>query len=160
MGNLAGIGSKPLPTTLAELHDNPQLLGMLNNVAENPQMLNMLATLTGQDANTLQSALRSLQPTDTSTAAAAEATEAAETAAPNPTQAQTASAAADILRTSPGINAGNLLSSLMQSSQTAAPGMQTPPMQNMANVPQTPTAHLDSLLAEWHWQPYARAWIS
>jgi hypothetical protein len=35
--------------------------------------------------------------------------------------------------------------------------LQQAPIQNM---PQTPTAHLDSLLAEWHWQPYARAWIS
>jgi hypothetical protein len=167
LGNLAGLGSKPLPTTLAELHDNPQLLGMLNNVAENPQMLNMLATLTGQDAKTLQSALQSLQPAaavSDNVTETAEITESA--AAPSPTQAQTASAAADILRTNPTVNTGNLLTSLMQLSQPNMTNMSN--MANMANLqqapiqnmPQTPTAHLDSLLAEWHWQPYARAWIS
>ena len=110
-----------LPSTLAELHDNPQLMNILNQVAANPQSLSMIASLTGQDPQHLQAMLQSLNP--------AAAVPAAETITP------AAEAAAPVI--------------------TAAP---TPaPMPAPMPVPSA-TAHLDNLLAEWHWQPYARVW--
>lgn len=113
-GGLPGIPGGNLPGTLAELHDNPQLMGMINQVAANPQSLSMIASLTGQDPQHLQAMLQSLNR-----AAAAPAVEAAAPAAE----------AAPVIAAAPA------------------------PMP----VPSA-TAHLDSLLAEWHWQPYARVW--
>lgn len=104
-----------LPGTLAELHDNPQIMGMISQVAGNPQSLNVLSGLTGQSPEALQSALASLQQTPG--------------AAPTP---------------------------------QAAPA---PPAPTLAPLPAAPviaeptaTAHLDSLLTQWHWAPYARVW--
>lgn len=119
-GGLPGLGGLPgitnnLPTTLTELHDNPQLMNMLNQVANNPQSLNMMSGLTGQSPEALQAALNSLQPG--ATPAAAPMATATVPTAPAPTLPPIA----------------------------AAPAV-------------TPTAHLDSLLAEWHWGPYARVW--
>lgn len=110
-----------LPSTLAELHDNPQLMNILNQVAANPQSLSMIASLTGQDPQHIQAMLQSLNP-----AAAVPATE---------TIAPAAEAAAPVI--------------------TAAPT--SAPMPAPMPVPSA-TAHLDNLLAEWHWQPYARVW--
>ncbi len=115
-GGLPGIPGGNLPGTLAELHDNPQLMSMINQVAANPQSLSMIASLTGQDPQHLQAMLQSLAP--------AAAAPVVETAAP-------AAEAAPVIATAP----------------TPMP------------VPSA-TAHLDSLLAEWHWQPYARVWQS
>lgn len=112
-GGMPGFGSGNLPTTLAELHDNPQIMNILSQVAGNPQSLNMLSSLTGQSPAALQGALNSLQPTVEATPAAATP------AAPAPIPAA-----------------------------AAAP---------MPAVPSA-TAHLDNLLAEWHWGPYARVW--
>ena len=137
---------RSLPTTLAELHDNPQLLGMIKNVSNNPQMLNILAGLTGQDSQTLQQTLQSLQPNAAAAAANTASAAAADTvnAAINPTVAENAAPAAPM----PNINFNPMAA--------VAP---TNPMPSMptSNLPDTP--YLDSLLAEWHWQPYARAWI-
>lgn len=124
-GGLPAIPGGNLPGTLAELHDNPQLMGMLNQVAANPQSLSMIASLTGQDPQHLQAMLQSLNP--------AAAAPAAETIAP------AAEAAAPVI---------------------AAATAPTPaPMPAPMPVPSA-TAHLDNLLAEWHWQPYARVWQS
>lgn len=112
-----GEGGLNLPETLTELHDNPQVLGMLNRVASNPQSLNLISSLTGQSPAALQSALQSLQP------APAEPAPALPAAAAMPAVAPAAA-------------------------MPAAP-----------QLPPAPGAtHLDSLLAEWHWQPYARVW--
>lgn len=120
----SGIPSIPggnLPSTLAELHDNPQLMNILNQVAANPQSLSMIASLTGQDPQHLQAMLQSLNPA-AAVPAAETITPAAETAAPVITAAPTPA-----------------------------------PMPAPMPVPSA-TAHLDNLLAEWHWQPYARVW--
>lgn len=142
LSNLPGLNQQSLPTTLAELHDNPQLLGMLKNVSNNPQMLNMLAGLTGQDAQTLQQTLQSLQPN----AAAPTAAAAPINTNVNPMAENAATAAAP--QTMPNIPMGNI-----NPLNTAT----MPPIPNPTDsLPATP--YLDSLLAEWHWQPYARAW--
>ena len=146
---LPGLNQQSLPTTLAELHDNPQLLGMIKNVSNNPQMLNMLAGLTGQDSQTLQQTLQSLQPNaaaNAASAASAASAAAADTvnAAINPTVAESAAPAAPM----PNINFNPMAAA---ASTNSMPSMPT------SNLPETP--YLDSLLAEWHWQPYARAWI-
>ncbi len=123
-GGLPGTSGGNLPGTLAELHDNPQLMGMINQVAANPQSLSMIASLTGQDPQHLQAMLQSLNPT--AAAPAAETVTAAAEAAP----------------------------------VIAAAAAPTPaPMPAPVPVPSA-TAHLDNLLAEWHWQPYARVWQS
>ena len=58
------------------------------------------------------------------------------------TPAQSAAAAADIML-------------------AAAPTVPGIPQPQMAQLPQTaPVRHLDSLLNEWRWQPYARVWSS
>lgn len=124
-GGLPGLGGLPgmpgltnnLPTTLTELHDNPQLMNMLSQVANNPQSLNMISGITGQSPEALQAALNSLQ---------AGATPAA-TPMATPTIATT-------------------------------PAPTLPPIATTQAVTPTATAHLDSLLAEWHWGPYARVW--
>ena len=77
-----------LPSTLAELHDNPQLMNILNQVAANPQSLSMIASLTGQDPQHLQAMLQSLNPA-AAVPAAETITPAAEAAAPVITAAPT-----------------------------------------------------------------------
>lgn len=114
-GGLPGIGN--LPGTLAELHDNPQIMGMISQVAGNPQSLNVLSGLTGQSPEALQSALASLQ-------------------------GDVAPMAAPVPPTPPAPPAATL------APLPAAPMMAEP----------TATAHLDSLLTQWHWAPYARVW--
>lgn len=119
LGNLAGMPglTNNLPTTLTELHDNPQLMNMLSQVANNPQSLNMMSGLTGQSPEALQAALNSLQA--------------------GATPAATPIATATI---------------------PTAPAPTLPPIAAAPAVTPTATAHLDSLLAEWHWGPYARVW--
>lgn len=120
MGGIPGLsglsGGMNLPGTLAELHDNPQIMSMLNQVAANPQSLNLISSLTGQSPEALQAALQSLQPNGA--------------AAPAMPVEATPVAAAPAAAISAAVPA-------------AAPSA---------------TAHLDNLLAEWHWQPYARVW--
>lgn len=123
LGGLAGMGGGNLPSTLAELHDNPQLMNMLSQVANNPQSLNVMSGLTGQSPEALQAALNSLQPA------------AAPIAPTAPANATPAAVAQPMLTLNPAA--------------IAAPQMMTNP---------SATAHLDSLLAEWHWAPYARVW--
>jgi len=135
LGGFGGLNTQSLPTTLAELHDNPQLLGMLKNVSSNPQMLNMLSVLTGQDSQTLQKTLQGLQP----------GAAPAENITPNNAQpAQTAQA-------SPNTAAPQTAPTFSAAAMPNAISNDLP-----ANVSTTP--YLDSLLNEWHWQPYARAW--
>ncbi len=136
LSNLPGLNGQSLPATLAELHDNPQLLGMIKNVSNNPQMLNMLSALTGQDSQTLQQTLQSLQPKPDNI-----------TAQPN---------------SQPGVQSDVQPTIQAAARQAAIPQTEFTPL-NIANsadaagsLPSTP--YLDSLLAEWHWQPYARAW--
>lgn len=127
LGGLGGnLGNMNLPKTLAELHDNPQVMNIINQVAANPQSLNMLAQLSGQNPETLQAALSALQSTGT-----------------------------------PPISAATPITAPVAA--PVAPPVQAPLMQAQAIAPNivqaTPaTAHLDSLLAEWHWGPYARVW--
>lgn len=158
---LAGLGSKSglnLPTTLTELHDNPQILNMVNQVAANPQSLSMLSQLTGQNPQQLQTMLQALNPAPT---AATETVNnaVAETAAP--------SSLNDISGLISGL--GNLLGGNLNQQPAVNPPN---PVNNlptnaavisnntaMQAMPVTPaTAHLDNLLAQWHWQPYARVW--
>lgn len=126
LGGLGGLGGMNLPTTLAELHDNPQIMNILNQVAANPQSLNMLSNLTGQSPETLQAALGALQPA------------AATPAAPPPTAP---------------VAAAPPVTQMPQPMPIASAAPQMATMENMSA-----TAHLDSLLAEWHWSPYARVW--
>ena len=49
------------------------MLQMLKNVSNNPQIMNVLASLTGQNTETLQQALQSLQPANSTVAAEAAA---------------------------------------------------------------------------------------
>lgn len=107
-----GAGGGNLPSTLAELHDNPEILSMLDRVTADPQSLSALSALTGQDPQRLQAVLQSLTP----------ATAAPEVTVPAAIPAE-------------------------------APLPAAPPVSDA-------TAHLNSLLAEWHWQPYARVWQS
>ncbi len=108
-----GAGGGNLPSTLAELHDNPEILSMLDRVAADPQSLSALSALTGQDPQRLQAVLQSLTPPATAPAVTVPAA--------IPAEAPLSAAA--------------------------------PPVSDA-------TAHLNSLLAEWHWQPYARVWQS
>lgn len=125
LSGLSGMSGMNLPSTLAELHDNPQIMSMLNQVASNPQSLNMISGLTGQSPEALQAALNALQP----------AASAAPTTPPAP----------------PVVNA-----------PAAPPMAQVMPMsgapQMVAAENMSATAHLNSLLAQWHWSPYARVW--
>lgn len=174
---LSSLGSQSLPTTLAELHDNPQLLAMLRGVSNNPQMLNMLSGLTGQDSQTLLRALQSLQPgakpaekavsgaitDETPLKAANEASAEAVGEAAQPANGNLATIAAEAA-------AKNLAEAFSRPNAEAAAANPEPiatPAQSMAaaadirrtaaNAPAGST-YLDSLLAEWRWQPYARVW--
>ena len=156
---LAGLGSKSglnLPTTLTELHDNPQILNMVNQIAANPQSLSMLSQLTGQNPQQLQTMLQALNPAPAAAATETVNNAVAETAAP--------SSLNDISGLISGL--GNLLGGNFNQQQPAANPVTT--VNNlptnaasaaMQAMPITPaTAHLDNLLAQWHWQPYARVW--
>lgn len=192
LGNLGGLGALPgistqtLPTTLAELHDNPQLLAMLRGVSNNPQMINMLSNITGQDSQTLLRALQSLQPqpaaqphieeakaetnadvpaetplietkTEEVAGAKAEAPQEAEVeAAPQSIAAFAADLAAKNFNDNIGRNQiEQPLPTLAQTQAAAADIRATNPA---ASAVGPADSYLDSLLAEWHWQPYARVW--
>lgn len=193
IGNLGGLGAIPgistqnLPTTLAELHDNPQLLAMLRGVANNPQMINMLSGITGQDSQTLLRALQSLQPQPAAQAhsekapaadkpaeiplieakaentAEAKAEDAQETeakieaeAAPQTIAAFAADLAAKNFNSSTqGLNQIEQPLPTPAQTQAAAADIR---MTNPANSVNPNDSYLDTLLAEWHWQPYARVW--
>lgn len=159
LGNLSNIGGKSglnLPTTLTELHDNPQILNMVNQVAANPQTLSMLSQLTGQNPQQLQTLLQGLNPTSQAAAEAITETAAATPSAPNDIS--------NLLSVFGNLFGGNL----GQQPAVTPINNQPTPINNlptnaaaaaMQAMPVTPaTAHLDNLLAQWHWQPYARVW--
>lgn len=187
LGAISGISTQNLPTTLAELHDNPQLLAMLRGVANNPQMINMLSGITGQDSQTLLRALQSLQPqpaaqahsekspaagqpaeiplieakTEDIAEAKAEAAQEAEAeAAPQTIAAFAADLAAKNFNNNTQSNT-QVLNQIEQplptpaQTQAAAADIR---MTNPANSVNPTDSYLDTLLAEWHWQPYARVW--
>lgn len=143
LSNLPGLNNQSLPATLAELHDNPQLLGMIKNVSNNPQMLNMLSVLTGQDAQTLQQTLQSLQPNPENNIMQASAQSAVQPNVQPTIQPSAQSSAQPIAQT------------VVPPTEFASLNIPNP-IEAAGNLPATP--YLDSLLAEWHWQPYARAW--
>ena len=176
LGNLLGnAGGLNLPTTLTELHDNPQILNIINQVAANPQTLSMLSQLTGQNPQQLQTMLQGLNPAPA--AAPTPAVETVTAAATSETAAATA-AATPATPATPAPSAPTDISGLLGSLGSLLGGNlgQQPPAANspvnipnnlpanaasaaMQAMPVTPaTAHLDNLLAQWHWQPYARVW--
>lgn len=133
--NLAGLMNPGGSLPGVDMQNMPK---SLEELQANPQLMSMLDSVRNNPH--MLNMISSLSGLDTN-----KITQALQSIQPQAaaTPAQSAAATADIMRTTPqaAVQLPQLAAQTMP--QTAAP---------------RPVGHLDSLLSEWRWQPYARVW--